>query len=99
MTEPVLRDALAALGRDPVTRERIVAACRDFEALPQHAATAVRDEVTGPIVDALHAEAGVVTKSLANGLVLEFLYRSKIARDLVLRFINDVRVMLPSLGR
>jgi FkbM family methyltransferase len=79
-----LDEALARLGRDPIVRERVVAACRDFEALPEHVGTAVREDVTGPIVDALHAEAGVVTKGLANGLVLEFLYRSKIARDFVL---------------
>jgi FkbM family methyltransferase len=79
-----LDEALARLGRDPIARERVVAACRDFEALPENAGTTVRDDVTGPIVDALHADAGVVTKELASGLVLEFLYRSKIARDFVL---------------
>jgi FkbM family methyltransferase len=76
-----LDDALARLGADPEMRESVVAACRDFEA---RAGTAVREDVTGPIVDALHADAGVVTKELANGLVIEFLYRSKIARDFVL---------------
>src|SRR4051812_49729599 len=76
-----LDEALARLGACPIAREQVVAACRELEA---KAGPAVRDEVTGPIVDALHAEAGVVTKSLANGLVLEFLYRSKIARDFVL---------------
>jgi FkbM family methyltransferase len=74
--------ALARIGRDPVAREQVVAACRTCEA--GHPGTTVRDDVTGPIVDALHAEAGIVTKELANGLVLEFLYRSKIARDFVL---------------
>jgi FkbM family methyltransferase len=84
MTQPDLRDALARLGRDPVARDRVVAACIAFEALPEHAATAVREEVTGPIVDALHRDVGVVAKQLADGLVLEFLYRSKVARDFVL---------------
>jgi FkbM family methyltransferase len=79
-----LADAMGRLGRDPVARERVVAACREYEALPEHAGTTVREDVTGPIVDALHEHAGVVTKELANGLVLEFLYRSKIARDFVL---------------
>jgi FkbM family methyltransferase len=84
MTEHDLREALAALGADAAAREQVVAACRDFEALPENVGTTVRERVTGPIVDALYAEAGVVTKGLANGLVLEFLYRSKIARDFVL---------------
>jgi FkbM family methyltransferase len=76
--------ALGELGRDPVARERVVAACRAYEALPQHAGTTVREDVTGPIVDALHEHAGVLSKDLDNGLVIEFLYRSKIARDFVL---------------
>jgi FkbM family methyltransferase len=79
-----LEAALARLGRDPAAREHVVAACKAFEALPAHAGTTVREDVTGPIVDALHEQVGVVTKELANGLVLEFLYRSKIARDFVL---------------
>jgi FkbM family methyltransferase len=77
-----LDEALARLGRDPLAREQVVAACRAYEA--GHPGTTVRDDVTGPIVDALHQHAGVVTKALANGLVLEFLYRSKVARDFVL---------------
>ncbi|MEA2423787.1 MAG: hypothetical protein QOH13_197 [Thermoleophilaceae bacterium] len=77
-------EALARLGDDPMARQRIVAACRDFEALPQNAMTTVRDDVTGPIVDALHAEAGALVKQLSNGVEIEFLYRSKIARDFVL---------------
>jgi FkbM family methyltransferase len=84
MRQPGLADALAALGRDAATRERVVDACIALEALPEHAATAVREEVTGPIVDALHRDVGVVAKQLADGLVLEFLYRSQIARDFVL---------------
>jgi FkbM family methyltransferase len=79
-----LDEALAKLGGDPIARERVLEACREFEALPENVGTTVREDVTGPIVDALHADAGVVTKALANGLVLEFLYRSKIARDFVL---------------
>ena len=44
----------------------------------------VREELTGPIVDALFGEDQVVRKTLSNGVVLEFLYRSKIARDFVM---------------
>jgi FkbM family methyltransferase len=77
-----LDEALGRLGRDPAAREQVVAACRAYEA--EHVGTTVREDVTGPIVDALHENAGVVTKALANGLVIEFLYRSKIARDFVL---------------
>src|SRR3954453_18622438 len=84
MTQPDLPGALARLGRAPGARDQVVAACIAFEALPEHAATAIREDVTGPIVDALHRDVGVVVKQLADGLVFEFLYRSKIARDFVL---------------
>jgi FkbM family methyltransferase len=75
-------EALKAVGRDEAARARIVAALVDYERL--HRFTTVRDDVTGPIVDALHASAGVIRKELRNGLVLEFPYRSKIARDFVM---------------
>lgn len=77
-------DALAAIGRDDATRLRILAALQDYERLPEHRFTTVRDDVTGPIVDALHASVATVTKELRNGLRFEFLYRSKIARDFVM---------------
>ena len=44
----------------------------------------IREAITGPIVDALFDEDEVVRKTLSNGVVLEFLYRSKIARDFVM---------------
>jgi FkbM family methyltransferase len=77
-------DALKILGRDAATRARILAALQEYERLPEHRFTTVRDDVTGPIVDALHASIEVVRKELRNGIVFEFLYGSKIARDFVM---------------
>jgi FkbM family methyltransferase len=82
--EAVLREALGRLGRDPAARERLVSACRAIEAANGSSRSALREELTGPIVDALHQHAGVVHKGLSNGLTVAFLYRSKIARDFVL---------------
>ena len=62
----------------------MIAALKAFERRPENRFTTVRDDVTGPIVDALHADAGLIRKQLASGLVLEFPYRSKIARDFVM---------------
>ena len=76
--------ALRSIGRDANTRARLVDALIDYEQLPAHRFTAVRDEVTGPIVDALHASVEIVRKQLSTGLRFEFLYRSKIARDFVM---------------
>lgn len=77
-------DALKILGRDAATRARIIAALQEFERLPDNRFTTVRDDVTGPIVDALHASIDVVRKELRGGLVFEFSYRSKIARDFIM---------------
>ena len=77
-------EALHRLGGDATTRARIIAALQQFERLPHNRFTTVRDDVTGPVVDALHATVPVVRKELSNGLVFEFPYRSKIARDFVM---------------
>jgi FkbM family methyltransferase len=77
-------EALAAVGRDEAAREAMVDALLAYERAPERRWTNVRDEVTGPIVDALHASAGILTKTLDNGLTFEFPYRSKIARDFVM---------------
>jgi FkbM family methyltransferase len=77
-------EPLHRLGQDAATRARIIAALQEFERLPQNRFTTVRDDVTGPIADALHASLPIVRKELSNGLVFEFPYRSKIARDFVM---------------
>ncbi|HEX6087202.1 MAG TPA: FkbM family methyltransferase [Thermoanaerobaculia bacterium] len=77
-------EALKTVGADAETRARIIAALQQFESHPERRFTTVRDDVTGPIVDALHASLDVVRKELSNGLVFEFPYRSKIARDFVM---------------
>jgi FkbM family methyltransferase len=77
-------DALKILGRDEATRAQIIAALQQYESLPEHRFTTVRDDVTGPIVDALHRSIDVVRKELRNGMLFEFSYRSKIARDFVM---------------
>ncbi|HEX7831025.1 MAG TPA: FkbM family methyltransferase [Thermoanaerobaculia bacterium] len=62
--------------------ETIIQACLALES--QHPFTTIRDERTGPIVDALFANVATVRKELSNGIVFEFPYRSKIARDFVM---------------
>jgi FkbM family methyltransferase len=79
-----LANALAVAGRDAGVRQRIVDACLAVEDKPEHRWTQVRDDVTGPIVDALFAGAGVIRKQIASGLKFDFEYRSKIARDFVM---------------
>lgn len=75
--------ALAWIGRSETLREQFVLACLDAEKKLDYPGI-VRDEVTGPIVDALFSGVTVVRKSLSSGEVFEFPYRSKISREFVM---------------
>ena len=80
-----LREAFAQLGQDESAREQIVRACVDAEKRLARLDFNVREEVTGPLVDALYADVDSIAVELNNGLVVEVKYRSKIARDIVMR--------------
>lgn len=80
-----LRNACAAMGRDDAARAQIVQACVEAEKRLAKLDFNVREEVTGPIVDALHAGVDSICVELDNGIVVEVKYRSKIARDIVMR--------------
>lgn len=80
-----LADACAALGSDDEARAHIVRACLDAEKHLARIGFNVRDEVTGPLVDALHANIDSISVELADGTIVEVKYRSKIARDIVMR--------------
>jgi FkbM family methyltransferase len=79
-----LRRALSQIGASAPLRAEMIRVCQQFEQLPERRFTTVRDDVTGPIVDALHADVESVRKELSNGIVFDFHYRSKIARDFVM---------------
>ena len=78
-----LAAALSAIGQDETLRRLFVRACLSAESQLKRTGS-VRDEVTGPIVDALHRDAGLLRKKLATGEVFEFAYRSRIAREFVM---------------
>jgi FkbM family methyltransferase len=78
-----LRQALQRLGRDESLRRELMdwlvrAEARFAKNLP------VRDDITGPIIDALHDDSDRYEKILSDGTRFEFLYRTKIARDFLL---------------
>ncbi len=79
-----LGNAIRRLGVDDRSREHVLALCRDFERRSGLTRGDIRESVTGPIVDALHAPGMQLRKELADGSVFDFTYRSKIARDFVL---------------
>ena len=80
----VLR-ALRELGRNPDVRAQIVSALKAFECSdwPSNGRD-IREEITGPILDALYADAGELTKELQSGLKFTFRHRGKILRDFIL---------------
>lgn len=78
-----LHNALHLLGRDAILRARLVDFLRNCEPMLVFDGS-VRDNVIGPIVDALHEDSDVYAKELADGTRMEFYYRTKIARDLLL---------------
>ena len=77
--------ALTDIGKDAKARDGIVKLLKTIEKtvkLPKD--RSVREELTGPMTDALFKEAGILQKKLKDGTIFNFLYRSKIARDLIL---------------
>ena len=79
-----LARALAVVGQNEALRNRFLELCRDAETALARRDFSVRDEITGPIIDALHADAGIIRKTLNTGMVFDFHYRSKIAREIVM---------------
>ena len=83
LTDEIAR-SLERIGRDEILRARFVDLFRDAEDQLGEPGRAIRDEVTGPLIDALHADVGILRKILKSGIVFDFHYRSKIARDFVM---------------
>jgi FkbM family methyltransferase len=83
MTEK-LQSALKMIASRQEWRDALIRRLLAFEKDIATPGVDVREDVTGPIVDALFDDDQVVRKTLTNGVTLEFLYRSKIARDFVM---------------
>jgi FkbM family methyltransferase len=76
--------ALERIGQDEVLRSRLIEFCREVESRIQLENRSVRDEITGPVLDAVHAGVGTLRKRVKPGLVFDFQYTSKISRELVM---------------
>jgi len=79
-----LDDVLSQIGRDEMLRARMLTLCREIESRLTRADFDAREQIVGPLVDALHRDAGVLSTRLRNGLVFHHRYLGKISRDLVL---------------
>ncbi len=76
--------ALHRIAQDEAWRRAFIRQLIGFENAIDAPGVDVREEITGPMVDALFDDDQVVAKTLSNGVKFEFLYRSKIARDFVM---------------
>ena len=78
-----LRSAMHRLGRDPALRAAMLALLKRAEGSLDYRGP-VRDDITGPIADALHGDDDRYQKTLADGTQFRFLFRTKIARDFLM---------------
>lgn len=79
-----LTKALAEFGKGERHRESLLSLLKAFERTWTDTDVNVREEITGPIVDAAHKGVGELRRVLESGLQFHFVYRSKIARDFVM---------------
>jgi FkbM family methyltransferase len=84
MADEKAQDALARIAEKAEWRDAFIRQLIGFESAIDAPGVDVREEITGPLVDALFDDDQVIRKTLSNGVTFEFLYRSKIARDFVM---------------
>jgi FkbM family methyltransferase len=84
MADQKALDALSRIGGTEAWRQAFIRQLLAFEHAIKAPGVDVREELTGPLVDALYDDDQVVRKTLSSGVTFEFLYRSKIARDFVM---------------
>jgi FkbM family methyltransferase len=89
MNQEKLLTALKKIGSNPAWRTEFIHQMLLFEEKIATPDIDIREDITGPLIDALHDDNQVVRKSLVNATgtqstQLDFLYRSKIARDFVM---------------
>lgn len=85
MSEQRLQEALRRLGHDEAFRGAVLTALRGWEARNAEPGVQVRENTTGPVVDALFEPGEAVQFALSDGTRLRIPYRSKIARDIAMR--------------
>jgi FkbM family methyltransferase len=84
MADEKALNALHRIAQHEAWRGALIRQLIAFEKTVDAPGVDVREDLTGPLVDALFDDDQVVRKTLSNGVTFEFLYRSKIARDFVM---------------
>lgn len=78
-----LQLAMNLVGRNPELRAALLDFFQKAEGKLVYSGN-VREDITGPIVDALHDDNDVYEKTLSDGTRIRFYYRTKIARDFLM---------------
>lgn len=78
-----LQQAMKFVGRDPKLRAALIDFLQKAEAGLDYSGS-IRDDITGPIIDALHDDSDIYEKTLADDTHFRFYYRTKIARDFLM---------------
>jgi len=84
MNMNALNDVFGIIGQNENLRKKFLELCRQTEKELARIDFNVRQEVTAPIIDALHANLGILMKKIKPNIDFYFLYRSQIARELVM---------------
>jgi len=79
-----IRQALRLIGSSEKYRNAFIDLCQRMESNLDYHSGSIRDDITGPLIDGIHVGGSVLRKRLASGLVFEFAYSSKIAREFVM---------------
>lgn len=94
-----LHQALYLIGRNTSLRSELLQWLLQAEKRMDYPNGSIREDVTGPIIDAIHDENDEYQKKLHDGTVFSFLYRTKIARDFLLSGENPSHVWEPQTTR
>ena len=82
--ENLVLKAFALLGRDEKNKKKFVNFLLELEPSFYSENFNAREEITGPLVDALYQDSTLINRQLSNGLQFSFPYSSKISRDFVM---------------
>jgi FkbM family methyltransferase len=79
-----LNNAFSLISKKNDWRKSFIKHIKNFENEISTLGVDVREEITGPLIDAIFDENQIIQKKLIDGTMFEFLYRTKIARDFVM---------------
>jgi FkbM family methyltransferase len=80
----ILKSSLNEIGKNVELRSKFTSFLVEIESELKIENKNARENIIGPIIDELYKNSGVIKKQIQGGLVFNFLYNSKIAREFLL---------------